>query len=211
MGGGKFYVYEHWRLDRDECFYVGKGHGKRAYNMRHRNQHHKAIQNKVSRIGSAVEVRIVAYGLTEHEAFSLEIQRISFWEGHGIDLANHTKGGNGTVGYKFTNSQKKTLSNAVKEYFTNDANRKKTAEATKKGMTIEVRAKLSAAKKNMPKEQRDKIAEKQRNMSPEQRALRAEKVRMYNLNMTPEQKAAKAEKGRINAMKRWNKSTEAVQ
>lgn len=25
-----FYVYEHWRLDRDECFYVGKGTGKRA-------------------------------------------------------------------------------------------------------------------------------------------------------------------------------------
>lgn len=20
-----FYVYEHWRLDKDECFYVGKG------------------------------------------------------------------------------------------------------------------------------------------------------------------------------------------
>lgn len=210
--GGKFYVYEHWRLDRDECFYVGKGHGGRAYNMRHRNQHHKAIQAKVSRIGSAIEVRIVSSGLSEQSAFSLEIERIQFWENCGLDLANHTKGGTGTAGYKFTGSQKETLSNAVKKYFTDEGNRKKTAEATKKGMTPEVRAKLSQIKKNMPKEQRDKIAEQQRNMSPEQRALRAEKVRMYNFNMTPEQKAEKAEKGRASALKRWSKTTvKAVQ
>ena len=25
-----FYVYEHWRPDHDECFYVGKGKGGRA-------------------------------------------------------------------------------------------------------------------------------------------------------------------------------------
>ena len=32
-GGGRFYVYKHWRLDRDECFYVGKESGCRAYDM----------------------------------------------------------------------------------------------------------------------------------------------------------------------------------
>lgn len=212
MGGGKFYVYEHWRLDRDECFYVGKGHGKRAYNMRHRNQHHKAIQGKVGRTGFAIEVRIVAFGLTEEQAFHLEIERISFWESAGIDLANHTKGGTGTVGYKFTDAQKQTLSSVVKEYYANEENRKKTSKATKNGMTLEVRAKISVSKKNMPQEQRDRIAKQQKNMSAEQRALRAEKVRMYNANMTPEQRAAKAEKGRINAMKRWCKATvKAVQ
>lgn len=211
MGGGKFYVYEHWRLDRDECFYVGKGHGKRAYDMRHRNQHHKAIQSKVLRLGAAIEVRIVSFGLTEQEAFALEIERIEFWVTAGIDLANHTKGGNGTAGYKFTDLQKKNLSRAVKKYFQSGENRQKTSEATKNGMTKEIRAKLSQIKKNMPQCQRDKIAEQQKNMSAEQRALRAEKVRMYNLSMTPEQRAAKAEKGRINAMKRWNKSAEAVQ
>jgi hypothetical protein len=202
--GGKFYVYEHWRLDRDECFYVGKGHGGRAYNMRHRNQHHKAIQAKVSRIGSAIEVRIVSSGLSEQSAFSLEIERIQFWENCGLDLANHTKGGTGTVGYKFTDSQKETLSNAVKEYFTDEGNRKKTAEATKKGMTPEVRAKLSQIKKNMPKEQRDHLSAIARNMPAEQRKKIAVKVKIANDSMTPEQKAIKSEKGRINALKRWN-------
>lgn len=217
-----FYVYEHWRMDRDECFYVGKGHGTRAYRMQGRNGHHKAIVAKMSRIGSSVEVRIVADGLTEQEAFNLEISKIAFWTENGVDLANFTKGGTGTVGYKFTQEQKGKVSFSIKKYFENEESRKKTSEAVKKAMTKDVRLKMSEARKNMPKEQREKIAEKmrnmpleqrakiaeqQRNMSQEQRDKRAEKIRMHNANMTPEQKAAKAEKGRINALKRWNKTT----
>ena len=41
---GRFYVYEHWRPDRDECFYVGKGKGGRANVMYGRNRHHEAVQ-----------------------------------------------------------------------------------------------------------------------------------------------------------------------
>jgi hypothetical protein len=173
MGGGRFYVYEHWRLDRDECFYVGKGSGRRAYNMVHRNAHHKAIQSKLNRIGFAIEIRIVACGLNEQEAFALECERIKFWNELGSDLANRTYGGEG-VRYQKSADHK---------------------------------AKLAEATRNMSKEQRDKIAEDQRNMSHEQRQRRAEKARMQHANMTAEQKAAKSEKGRINAMKRWNKSS----
>lgn len=36
--GTIFYVYEHWRLDRDECFYVGKGQRKKAYWRRWREK-----------------------------------------------------------------------------------------------------------------------------------------------------------------------------
>ena len=217
-----FYVYEHWRMDRDECFYVGKGHGTRAYKMQGRNGHHKAIVAKMNRIGSSVEIRIVADGLTEKEAFNLEINRIAFWMKNGADLANFTKGGTGTVGYKFTEEQKKKVSASVKKYFETIENRKKTSEAVKKAMTKEIRLKMSSARKNMSDEQRIKIAEKmrnmsdeqrikiaeqQRNMSQEQRDIRAEKIRMVNANMTPEKKALKAEKGRINALKRWNKTS----
>jgi len=107
-----FYVYEHWRTDRDECFYVGKGKGKRAYNMLKRNPHHKAIQNKVIREGFAIEVRIVSSGLTEDEAFQLEIERIAFWRNHNIDLTNMTMGGDGVsnptqeVRFKISNALK---------------------------------------------------------------------------------------------------------
>lgn len=94
----QFYVYEHWRMDREECFYVGKGKGRRAYNMKSRTAFHKAIQDKVYRIGSAVEVRIVASGLTETEAFALECERIALWRSDGADLANLTDGGEGRAG-----------------------------------------------------------------------------------------------------------------
>jgi hypothetical protein len=93
-----FYVYEHWRPDRDECFYVGKGMGGRANKMRDRNLHHRAIVKKLSALGMAVEVRMVATGLDEETAFEIEVERIAFWRAAGIDLANKTNGGDGVSG-----------------------------------------------------------------------------------------------------------------
>lgn len=107
-----FYVYEHWRLDRDECFYVGKGKGNRAYKMRDRNAHHRAIMGKLSRDGSGMEVRMVATGLTEDEAFALEIERIAFWRELGADLANKTNGGDGVSGLKMSDEAKAKMAAA---------------------------------------------------------------------------------------------------
>jgi len=90
-----FYVYEHWRPDRDEPFYVGKGKGGRANMMARRNLHHKAIQRKLHGLGMSVEVRIIASGLSEREAFEVEIERIAMWRAAGIDLANKSDGGEG--------------------------------------------------------------------------------------------------------------------
>lgn len=100
-----FYVYEHWRLDTDTCFYVGKGSGRRAYSRSMRNVHWKNIVSKLERTGFAYEVRIVASGLSEKEAFNLEIDRISFWKDI-VDLANQTDGGEGTSGYKKSEEEK---------------------------------------------------------------------------------------------------------
>ena len=98
-GTYKFYVYEHWRLDRDECFYVGKGKGRRAYDFtQSRNKYYKAIVAKVLREGSAIDVRIVQSGLSESEAFDLERNRIKFWRESGVELSNFTNGGEGTTG-----------------------------------------------------------------------------------------------------------------
>lgn len=211
-----FYVYEHWRLDRDECFYVGKGHGNRAYDMRRgRNRHHKAIVAKMHRIGSSVEVRIVADGLVEAEAFQIERERIKFWRDAGADLANLTDGGEGTVGFKMSEETKAKLSAISKNM--PQKQRNKIADAAR-NISDETRAKMSQAKKNMPKEQRKHLAEIAKNMSAEQRFILAEKaknmsslhrakiaisVKRANASMTPEQRAIKSEKGRLNAMKRW--------
>jgi hypothetical protein len=107
-----FYVYEHWRLDRDECFYVGKGKGGRAYKMRDRNRFHTAIVQKVQRDGFGIEEKIVASGLTEIEAFSLEKERIVFWRASGADLANSTNGGDGVSGLKMSEESRLKMRNA---------------------------------------------------------------------------------------------------
>ena len=91
----EFYVYEHWRPDRDECFYVGKGKGNRAHVMRARNPHHRAIQIKLAAIGMGVEIRMVSCNLSEQEAFDLEINRINFYKNAGVVLANYSGGGEG--------------------------------------------------------------------------------------------------------------------
>lgn len=166
MGGGNFYVYEHWRLDRNECFYVGKGSGKRAYDMSCRNKHHQAIRAKMNRIGSAIEVRIVASGLCEKGAFDLEIERIKYWSDAGADLANRTYGGEG-VRYPKSAEHKAKLS-------------EKSRNMSQKQRML--RAELA---RNMPQEQRDKLAEKARmqnaHMTPEQRSAKAEKGRINAL------------------------------
>jgi hypothetical protein len=97
----QYYVYEHWRLDKDECFYVGKGKGRRAYEKSKRGSHWENIVRKLERIGSAYEIRMVKTGLTEKEAFALEKERIAFWRDR-VDLANKTDGGDGVSGLKHT-------------------------------------------------------------------------------------------------------------
>jgi hypothetical protein len=137
MGSGLmlFYVYEHWRPDRDECFYVGKGKGRRANQMDFgRNPHHRHIQDKLARLGMCVEVRLVAEGLAEKDAFRIERERIAFWRSDGADLANKTDGGEGGSGYKHTP----------------EAIAKVVAFHTGRKRPPETRAKLSAAAKARP-------------------------------------------------------------
>lgn len=127
-----FYVYEHWRPDRGECFYVGKGYGQRAHDLtRGRNRWHKFITQKLSELGLVVEVRIIAENLTEREAFDAEVARIAFWKNDGADLCNISAGGDGPSGRKHTEEWKKAISEKLKG----------------RKMSAESRAKLSAALK----------------------------------------------------------------
>lgn len=93
-----FYVYEHWRPDTNQCFYVGKGIRQRARKMLSRNKFHSAIQGKLKRNGLKVGVRIIRRGLTEDEAFALEMELIANWRAKGIELANVGCGGDGQTG-----------------------------------------------------------------------------------------------------------------
>ena len=92
----KCYVYEHWRLDTDSCFYVGFGSTPRRAHSKHgRNKYWHNIVEKRGRVGSTYEVRVVKDGLTKQEALSLEIERIKFWRRVNVVLTNMTEGGEG--------------------------------------------------------------------------------------------------------------------
>jgi hypothetical protein len=74
---------------------VGKGHNRRAFDMRNRNRRHKFLQAKLLRNGFGIEVRIVAKDLSEKDAFEAESARIAFWLNDGARLVNLGTGGSG--------------------------------------------------------------------------------------------------------------------
>lgn len=127
-----FYVYEHWRPDTDVCFYVGKGMRRRAWDLKfNRNPRHLAIVSKLTSMGLAVDIRIIARDLDEATAFEQERARISEYE----DLTNSTYGGAGMTGF--------VHSEETRRYWSE----------TRKGrrMSEEAKAKISAALKGRKK------------------------------------------------------------
>lgn len=100
-----YYVYIYYRLDTNEPFYIGKGHGVRWKDFGRRNEHFMNIVNTIPTI-----VVIEKDNLTENEAFYWEeeiIRRLVFEYGFSIEikgcnsdnhychLTNQTWGGEG--------------------------------------------------------------------------------------------------------------------
>jgi hypothetical protein len=155
-----FYVYEHWRMDKGVCFYVGKGKGNRAWKVKtQRNRHHAAIVKKLEKTGYIVDVRIVKSDMFEADALELEKQLIAF---HGFDhLTNKTNGGDGLTSpteetrKKMSASQLKRFRECPEELEKMSLARKgrKTSEETKKKLSL-----LNRGRK-MPAEARAKMKE----------------------------------------------------
>lgn len=155
----KFCVYEHWRPDKNVCFYVGKGTRKRALLIsRKENQRHLRIVAKLQRMGLSVEVRIFADDLSDTEAFRLEIARIAELRAAGADLANVTNGGEGAAGAVRSEKFKAHLSRVLKGRRKarvgplSDGHKRAISEGLKgRAVSEETRAKLSAAQKGKPR------------------------------------------------------------
>ena len=96
-----FYTYAHYTSD-GKLFYIGKGHGLRAYRYSGRNPHY---QNIVAKYGKPT-VKIIAEWETEKDAFRHEIELIAKYKNEGIELCNKTIGGEGTSGYHLTELHK---------------------------------------------------------------------------------------------------------
>lgn len=96
-----FYTYAHYTPD-GKLFYIGKGHGLRAYRYSGRNPHYKNIVTKYGK----PTVKIIAEWETEEDAFNHEIELIAKYRNEGIELCNKTIGGEGTSGYHLTETHK---------------------------------------------------------------------------------------------------------
>ena len=144
-------VYEHWRLDRDECFYVGQGSPERPYSRKQRNAHWWNIVKKLERIGSGYEVRLVATGLAQEKAFELEIERIIFWQDK-VDLANilpgGQNGGGGMTGRKHSPETIEKMRKAQKgRIITEEAKEKLRVANLGKKASTEMKLKMSLSRK----------------------------------------------------------------
>lgn len=153
----KFYVYEHWRPDKGQCFYVGKGTKQRVGYVWRRNPYHRAIVAKLSTLGMKAEVRIVGKGLSECDAHLLECERISYWRANGAKLANVTDGGEGISGFKHSEETKLKLKTRI---VSEETRAKLSASKTGKKASEETRAKM----RNRPvsQRQRESVAERNR-------------------------------------------------
>jgi len=200
-----FYVYEHWRPDRDECFYVGKGHGGRANQMKPRNAHHIAIQAKLARLGSCVEVRIVSDGLTESEAFALEVERIAFWRADGADLANMTDGGEGFTGGRHGQKTKLQMSSKRKGHITSCSTKRKIKEKLKgRRFSSDTLAKMSLAQKKRASDPKKRAVllnslakAAENNQTPESREKRASKLKGRLRTAETRKKISESQKGKV--------------
>lgn len=107
-----FYVYEHWRPDTNQCFYVGKGTRNRAWALGSRTPYHKRIRAKLKDAGLEVDVRIIADDLLEADAFKREIDLIALYRERGHRLVNRTNGGEGASGLLCTPERREKISRA---------------------------------------------------------------------------------------------------
>lgn len=140
-----YYVYEWIRLDTNEPFYVGKGHGDRWKTLtRKKNNHFNNIVKSVP-----IAVNILHDNLDEQTAFDLEVWYIrEYRDIIGYDLCNINDGGEGNTHSKET---RKKLSEARKG--------KEPWNKGKKGKspTEETRKKMSEANKGKPPWNKGKV------------------------------------------------------
>ena len=123
-------LYEHWRTDLNECFYVGASwtnEDDRPYEMKDRGSDHVKIQNEIKDNGASIEVRLIECShLSDDELDEFETLQIAYWKDLiGDRLVNKAKGGRVGWGFAWSDEMRDEQSRAMTEFY-----------ATKQGKTV---------------------------------------------------------------------------
>lgn len=157
-----FYVYVHRKATTGQVFYVGKGHGKRAFSSLSRNRQWKFI---VAKHGYTVE--IVQDKLQEWYAFELEIDLIAYYGRE--TLSNFSDGGEGPAGCVHSEEANALKSAIVKKTWDSSESRKARMSALHKDSWANPDARAKRIE-----------AMKQSHSSPEARENKKEYMRKAN-------------------------------
>ena len=123
-----FYIYQHRRATDGKVFYVGKGHKGRAWSKDRRNAYWR---NVVTKHGYTVE--ILEDGLQAWYAYEREIEVIAQRVESGCRLTNLTSGGDGVIGYEWTDAHRLKISSASQAMWQSDEYRKKVVQRAGEG------------------------------------------------------------------------------
>jgi hypothetical protein len=115
-------VYEHWRPDTNECFYVGASRDAedtRPYEYGTHNDDYDAVVAELTEVGAAPFTKIIWDGLPRDCTFTYEKMRISYQRAVlGDKLTNRAHGGEG-FNIDWTNEMRLSQALKQKEVWTN--------------------------------------------------------------------------------------------
>ena len=144
-----YYVYKWIRLDTNQVFYIGKGHGNRYKDRSMRNRYFNNVVNKLGMENIVIE--IIEDNLDEPTAFEREKYYIQFYKNKGHKLTNMTSGGEGSSDwYNFLSEEEKEIHKERSKSFLG----KHHTEETKRKMSRS----LTGVKHNLSEESRQKLS-----------------------------------------------------
>ena len=191
-------LYEHWRTDLNECFYVGISWAQedtRPYDLSPRNYFHGNVVNKVIENGFKVETRIQADAdwLTKEILGEVEKLQIKYWrELIGDRLTNISPGGEGGVTFNYEDGSYERFCEAVKLGHSQRSQERKQLATIKRFKTLNSRS--EEEKKNTEEKRRLSISkgysDQTLDKKEESSRIRSLAAKKAHASKTPEENTA---------------------